>query len=56
MVEILQLLLEVGFLSRESRGNLVIEMTPWPGKSVEETIVDSFERLNTAWQQVEFTE
>jgi len=50
MTEILRLLLEVGFLSREDRGNLVIEMTPWPGKTVEETITDAFERLNQAWE------
>ena len=40
--EILGLLLEVGFLSPEHRGNLLLEMTPWPGKTVEETIADSF--------------
>ena len=53
MTTILRLLLEVGFLSRENRGNLVIEMTPWPGKSVDETIADGFERLAKAWEQVE---
>ncbi len=50
--EILQTLLDVGFLNREQRGNLVIEMTPWPGQSVEETIADSFERLNKAWKNL----
>jgi sugar phosphate isomerase/epimerase len=53
MIEILRLLLEVGFLSRANRGNLVIEMTPWPGKTVEETITDGFERLNRAWERLE---
>jgi sugar phosphate isomerase/epimerase len=52
LTEILRLLLDVGFLSREQRGNLVIEMTPWPGKSVEETIADGFARLHRAWEQV----
>jgi len=52
LTEILRLLLEVGFLNPEHRGNLVIEMTPWPGKSVEETITDGFERLTTAWKEV----
>ena len=49
---ILRLLLEVGFLNRETRGNLIIEMTPWPGKSVEATIADGFQRLNAAWEAV----
>jgi len=52
LTEILRLLRDVGFLSREHRGNLVIEMTPWPGRSVEESIVDGFERLNAAWARV----
>ena len=51
LTEILRLLLEVGFLNPKSRGNLVIEMTPWPGKSVEETITDAFARLDTAWEK-----
>ena len=46
------LLLEIGFLNTEKRANLLIEMTPWPGKSVEETIEDGLDRLNRAWQQV----
>lgn len=49
---ILSLLRDVGFLSREQRGNLVIEMTPWPGRSVDETIADSLERLDRAWRTV----
>jgi sugar phosphate isomerase/epimerase len=52
LTEILRLLLNVGFLGPETRGNLVIEMTPWPGKSIEETIGDSFSRLNAAWKEV----
>lgn len=52
LVEILRLLREVGFLNTATRGNLVIEMTPWPGKSVEDTIADNLGRLQTAWAQV----
>jgi len=52
LAEILRLLLEVGFLNPERRGNLVIEMTPWPGKSFEETIADGLERVNAAWKHV----
>ena len=49
---IMRLLLEARFLNRETRGNLIIEMTPWPGKSVEATIADGFQRLNAAWEAV----
>jgi sugar phosphate isomerase/epimerase len=52
LAEILSLLLDVGFLNREKRGDLVFEMTPWPGKSVEETVADTFARLDEAWSQV----
>lgn len=49
---ILETLLEVGFLDREERGDLVVEMTPWPGWSVEETVRDSFRRVREAWRSV----
>lgn len=52
MTEILRSLLDVGFLDKENRGNLLIEMTPWPGKTVEETITDGFDRLEKAWKLV----
>ena len=52
LVEIIRLLLDVGFLNTEERGNLVLEMTPWPGQSVETTIADGFRRLNAAWMEV----
>lgn len=52
LVEILSLLLEVGFLNTANRGDLVFEMTPWPGKSVEDTVADTFSRLDQAWQHV----
>jgi sugar phosphate isomerase/epimerase len=52
MTEILRLLLDVGFLDKDNRGNMVIEMTPWPGKTVEETITDGFDRLEKAWHLV----
>ena len=47
---ILRFLLDVGYLVRENRGALLLEMTPWPGKTVEETIADGFDRLNRAWE------
>jgi len=50
---ILQCLVNVGFLNRESRGNLVVEMTPWPRKSVAETVAGAWSRLEQAWAKVD---
>lgn len=50
LAEILRSLLEIGFLSNEARGDLVLEMTPWPDWGVEETVADSYARLAQAWQ------
>ncbi len=52
VAEILRCLLDVGFLDKDDRGDLLIEMTPWPGKSVEETIADAFDRVERAWAMV----
>jgi sugar phosphate isomerase/epimerase len=52
LAEILRRLRDAGFLNPGHRGSLVLEMTPWPGKSVEETIRDGFERLERAWRMV----
>jgi hypothetical protein len=30
---------------------MVLEMTPWPGRSIEETIADAFRRLHAAWRE-----
>ncbi len=49
---ILEILLETGFLSPEKRGNLVIEMTPFPGQSADFTVNDNFERLDKAWSMI----
>lgn len=49
---ILEGLLKAGYLDKDSRGALVLEMTPFPGKSVEYTINDSFERLEKAWEKM----
>jgi len=50
LAEFLRLLLEVGFLNTATCGDLVIEMTPWPGMTVEDTIADGFRRLQAAWE------
>ena len=52
VAEILRCLLDVGFLNKDDRGDLLVEMTPWPGKSVEETVADSHDRLARAWAMV----
>lgn len=52
VTDILTGLIDVGFLDREQPGNLVIEMTPWPGKTVEETVADNMARLEQAWRRV----
>jgi len=49
---ILRCLLEIGYLNTTERGDLLLEMTPWPGRTVEETVEDSFVRLEHAWQEV----
>jgi hypothetical protein len=50
VAEIFRLLREVGFLSKAHRGDVLLETTPWPGKSVEETLVDNWGRIEKAWQ------
>ncbi len=52
LTQILRSLLDVGFLNTDTRGDLLIEMTPWPGRSVAETVRDGFERVDRAWRMV----
>ncbi len=52
LVQILGALLEVGFLSRSDRKPLIMEMTPFPDKTPEETVTLTRELLNRAWAQV----
>ena len=49
---ILRSLLECGFLNKNNRGNLLVEMTPFPGKSADYTVEDNFSRLEKAWSKV----
>lgn len=49
LAEILRCLLGVGFLQTENRGSVLMEMTPWPGKTADETVADSMLRLHKAW-------
>lgn len=52
LVVILRELLEVGYLDKDSRGDLVLEMTPWPGRSTEWTVEDAVRRVERAWGEV----
>jgi len=50
--QILRTLLEVGFLSRDNRGDLIIEINPFPGRTEDDSVADNFARVNDAWAQV----
>jgi sugar phosphate isomerase/epimerase len=52
LVIILSELLRVGFLSEAKRGSVILEVTPWPGKTVEETLDDNWGRIRRAWELV----
>jgi sugar phosphate isomerase/epimerase len=53
LVEILRLLLELGYLGRQTRGSMSLEITPFPGRNAEETLTDNLARLEAAWREVE---
>ena len=48
----LQALLDTGFLSTKTRGDVVLELNPFPGKTEDESVADNFQRVNLAWQAV----
>ena len=50
VAEILRLLHEVGYLNETNRGDVILEIQPFPGKSVEASLADNFARLETAWE------
>ncbi|MBQ7695749.1 MAG: sugar phosphate isomerase/epimerase [Lentisphaeria bacterium] len=52
LVVILRELLDCGFLDQRRRGDLLVEMTPFPGKSVDFTVADNFARLEEAWRRL----
>jgi sugar phosphate isomerase/epimerase len=45
-------LLKCGFLSREKRGDVVLELNPFPGKSEDESVADNLARVEKAWRRV----
>ena len=50
LTELFRLLLEIGYLNREHRGMMSLEIVPFPGRSPEETIDDNLKRLHEAWR------
>ena len=52
LTNILGFLLNSNFLNSNNRGSLLIEITPWPGKTIDETINDNLTRLDKAWEKV----
>ena len=52
LVIILKALLDIGFLVPGGKSGLVLEMTPYPGISPEETVEKSFALLDRAWKKI----
>ena len=52
LIQILRLLLEINHLNKQKRGALLIEMQPFPNCTAEDTVADSFERIQKAWEMV----
>lgn len=50
---VLQTLLDVGYLNKENRKPLIMEMQLFPGKDVKYTVDETYRRLYEAWEQVE---
>lgn len=53
LTKILEVLLEVGFLNAENRGDLVIELNPFPNTSEDASVADNLQRVSRAWAAVE---
>lgn len=52
LTRVLRTLLDIGYLSKESRGALVLEIKPFPGRTPDESVTDNFQRLDKAWAMV----
>lgn len=52
LVTVLRTLVEIGYLNRQQRGALVLEMQPFPDKTAEETVRDTMQRIQNAWRRV----
>lgn len=49
---VLRTALDIGFLNKSNRGALVLEMQPFPNKTVDETVNDTMQRLEKSWELV----
>ena len=49
LAEFLRLLVEVGYLGRGGRRSLVLEITPFPDRTADDTVADNLARLDRAW-------
>jgi len=52
LAEVLRILLNIGYLNREKRGTLSLEIRPFPGMTPEETLDDNIGRINQAWEMI----
>jgi sugar phosphate isomerase/epimerase len=48
----LQALLDAGFLSKENRGDVILELNPFPGQTEDASVADNFRRVREAWENV----
>ena len=52
LVEILSALKLANFLNPENRGDVLLEINPFPGRTEEESVADNFRRVHDAWNMV----
>lgn len=52
LVEILSALNGINFLNPANRGDVLLEINPFPGRTEEESLADNFQRLQAAWRVV----
>lgn len=52
LVEILSALKAANFLNAANRGDVILEINPFPGRSEEDSVADNFRRIHEAWRTV----
>lgn len=52
LTELFRILIKIGYLGREARGSMSLEITPLPGRTPEDTLTDNLNRLEKAWEEV----
>ncbi|HXK62553.1 MAG TPA: TIM barrel protein [Acidobacteriota bacterium] len=50
--ELFRLLLKIGYLDKNNRRSMSLEITPLPGKTADQTLTDNLARLEAAWQEI----